>query len=90
MEEISSRRHKVKSSKFDPRREIQPALTVTARRLDEKARIVVADDASAVFVTGPMPAAMMVGLELPASGCWKITSKYRDHELSFVRLVEMN
>jgi hypothetical protein len=77
------------SLKFNRRTEIEPVLTVTARRLDRDVPIVVAGHASAVFVTGPMPAAMMVGLELPASGCWKITAKYRRHELSFVRLVQI-
>jgi len=36
-----------------------------------------------------LPAAMMVGIDVPASGCWEITAKYRG-QMSFVRSVRLD
>lgn len=78
------------SEDFDWRREPHPKLSVTAHRLDHEAPLVMASRAKAVFVTGPLPAAMMVGIDVPASGCWEITAKYRGQKLSFVRSVRLD
>lgn len=77
------------SAHFDWRSESQPKLTVTAHRLHQEAPLIVASAASAVFVNGPMPAAMMVTIDIPAPGCWEITAKYRDQKLSFVRSIRL-
>ena len=31
---------------------------------------------------------MMVGIEIPAAGCWELTARYGDAELSYVVMVE--
>jgi hypothetical protein len=74
---------------FDWRAEPEPSLRVTAHRLDQQAPDIIGAPAHAVFVTGPMPAAMMSGITIPVSGCWEITANYRDHKLSFVREVRV-
>jgi hypothetical protein len=74
---------------FDGRKEPEPTLIVTGRRLDREVPLVVATKAHAVFIKGPMPAAMMTTIDIPESGCWEITAKYHDHKLSFVRTVEI-
>ena len=63
--------------------EPEPALTVTAERLDGQAPSVTglkATNASA----GDIGSAMLVGVDLPTLGCWKITGKYGGSELSLV------
>ena len=72
---------------FDFRKD-RPALIVNAMRLDREAPPVSAGRPSAVFVTGPAPAAMMTMIDIPASGCWEITAKYHDQNLSFVVSVQ--
>jgi hypothetical protein len=73
---------------FDSRREPEPELIVTARRLGREAPSVAADPAVAVFVTGRQPAAMMTGIDIPTTGCWELTARYRDQKLSFVVSVQ--
>lgn len=64
--------------------EPQPELTVTAERLDAKAPpLVVASHATNAFADD-IGSAMLVGVDFPTFGCWKITGHYKDAELSFV------
>lgn len=77
------------AASFDARSEVEPALTVIARRLDKNLPTVVSGPASSVFVHGPMPPGMMTTIDLPTSGCWNITAKYRSNKLSFVRSVRI-
>jgi len=63
--------------------EPEPALTMTAERLDAKVPIVSASKATNAHASD-IGSAMLVGIDLPSLGCWKITGKYRDAELSFV------
>jgi hypothetical protein len=72
---------------FDSRKD-RPDMVVDARRLDREAPLVVAETASAVFVTGPAPAAMMTAIDIPTIGCWEIAAKYHDQKLSFVVSVQ--
>jgi hypothetical protein len=69
------------SSHWSPSSEPVPAITVSAERLDGDGSATGdgATNASAGFGT-----AMLVGLELPTTGCWRITGRYHDTELSFV------
>jgi len=63
--------------------EPEPALTITAERLDAPApsfRSSKATNANA----NDIGSAMLSGVGLPTLGCWKITGKYADAELSFV------
>ena len=73
---------------FDCRREPEPELIVSAKRLDRKAPSVAADSARAVFVKGDTPAAMMTAIDIPTAGCWEVTAQYRGHNLNFVVSVE--
>lgn len=70
---------------WPPDAEPEPAITVVGTRLD----------GSGVFSFGPgtnasadFGTAMLVGIEIPTSGCWQITGRYRDAELSYVVWVE--
>lgn len=73
---------------FDWRKEPEPELVVTAKRLDREAPSVATEQANAVFVTGRQPAAMMTGIDIPSAGCWELTAQYRDQKLSFVVSVQ--
>jgi hypothetical protein len=61
----------------------EPALLVTAARLDGDAPLVTASKATTASA-GDIGSAMLVGVELPTLGCWKINGKYGEEELSFV------
>jgi hypothetical protein len=58
----------------------EPGLKVTGERLGTPAPPLVAK-ANTVSASPPY---MMVGFDIPALGCWKITGRYEDTELSFV------
>jgi len=63
--------------------EPEPALTVTGERLDAPAPPLNASEATNASASD-IGSAMLVGIDLPTLGCWKITGKYGDAELSFV------
>jgi hypothetical protein len=63
--------------------EPQPELTVTGERLDAAAPPLIASEATNAYASD-IGSAMLVGVDLPTLGCWKITGKYADAELSFV------
>lgn len=75
------------SSFFDWRRELEPELVVTARRLDRRGSLVSTEHANAVFVPRTTPG-MMTGIDIPTAGCWELTARYRGHTLSYVVSVE--
>jgi hypothetical protein len=62
--------------------EPNPALTVTATRLDASAPAVTAADAT--NASADFGDAMLMGVTLPTAGCWQITGQYRGHDLSFI------
>jgi hypothetical protein len=72
------------SRDFDSDKENEPKLIVTGKRLDGDAPSVAVSEAHAVFVTGPMPAAMMTGIDIPTAGCWEISAHYKGHLLTFI------
>jgi len=59
-------------------------MTVEGTRLDGDGtfRFGPGTNASADFGT-----AMLVGIEVPTAGCWRLTATYRDRYLSYVVLV---
>jgi len=63
--------------------EPEPNLVVIGERLDESAPQLIASKATNAFASD-IGSAMMVGVDFPTLGCWKITGKYNDAELSFV------
>lgn len=60
-----------------------PALTVTGRRLDAPAPPLNASEATNAYAED-IQSAMLVGVDFPTPGCWEITGKVVDQELSFV------
>lgn len=63
--------------------EPEPALTVTGERLDAAAPPLIASKATNAYASD-IGSAMLVGVDFPTLGCWKITGKYGHAELSFV------
>jgi hypothetical protein len=63
--------------------EPEPELAVTAERLDAQAPSIQGSKATNASASD-IGSAMLVGVDLPTLGCWKITGKYGDTELSFV------
>jgi hypothetical protein len=63
--------------------EPDPALTVTGQRLDADAPPPNVSKATNAFAED-IQSAMLVGVDFPTLGCWEITGRYQDHELSFV------
>lgn len=63
--------------------EPEPNLFVTGERLDESAPPLIVDKATNAYASD-IGSAMMVGVDFPTLGCWKITGKYNGAELSFV------
>ena len=67
---------------YDGRMEPRPKLTVTGKRLDTPAPpLEVSRPTTAIM---GHRSAMLVGLGFPTVGCWQITGRYEDDELSFV------
>ncbi len=67
---------------YDYKKEKYPELKVTGRRLDGDAPPLLTNEATNAF---PGPAAgMLVGVRVPAPGCWEITGEYKRERLSFV------
>jgi len=63
--------------------EPEPNLIVTGERLDESAPPLIVDKATNAYASD-IGSAMMVGVDFPTLGCWKITGNYNGNELSFV------
>jgi hypothetical protein len=69
---------------YDFRTEPIPKLKVTGRRLDAPAPPLITEVSN---VAGSKPS-MMVGMNFPTLGCWEITGRHEDDELTFVVWVE--
>lgn len=61
-----------------------PAISVTGRRLDGPAPIVQTDGPGTNGLRADIGAFMLVGVEIPTPGCWELTGRYGDAELSYV------
>jgi hypothetical protein len=70
------------SSDWVPQDELQPAITVTGRRLDASGSFRFGDPGT--NATADFGTAMLVGIDIPDYGCWQITARYRDASLSYV------
>ena len=66
--------------------EPEPDLIVTGERLDAEAPSFHASKATNAYASD-IGSAMLVGVDFPTLGCWKVTGKFNDAELSFVILV---
>jgi hypothetical protein len=67
---------------YDPRREPKPKLIVTAEQLDGTHEKLELDNATNA-IRADVPA-MLVLIDVPTAGCWKITGRYADSELTYV------
>jgi hypothetical protein len=66
---------------YDGRTEPRPKLTVTGKRLDSPAPpLEVSRPTTAIM---GHDSAMLVGVGFPTVGCWQITGRYEDDELTF-------
>lgn len=63
--------------------EPEPDLVVTGERLDAPAPPLIVSRATNAYASD-IGSAMLVGVDFPTLGCWKITGRYADAELSFV------
>ncbi len=64
-------------------KEPEPDLRVSGERLDAPAAPLNVSRATNAYASD-IGSAMLVGVDLPTLGCWKITGRYEDAELSFV------
>ena len=74
------------STDFDVNHELQPAIRITGRRLDGPGRF--ATPAPGTNAQADFGSAMLQGIAIPMSGCWRITATYRRASLSYVVCVE--
>ncbi|GAB4416806.1 MAG: hypothetical protein Kow002_02840 [Anaerolineales bacterium] len=64
------------------REELTPALTVSGRRMDAPAQTFSFSDATHGWdESGDF---MLMGISIPAEGCWEITATYQDVSLTYV------
>ena len=74
------------STAWTPREEQQPAITVTGTRLDGDSSF--SAGSPGTNATADFGTAMLVGVDIPAAGCWRLTGAYRGARLSYVVLVK--
>lgn len=67
---------------------MKPGITVTAEHLDGIAPIVKAGGPGTNGSHPDLGDFMLVGVELPATGCWKLTAEYKGATLSYVMWAE--
>lgn len=70
------------SADFDPDREFTPSIGVAGERLDAIGHFVAPGPGS--NATADFGSAMLVGIDIPSAGCWRLTATYRDADLSIV------
>jgi hypothetical protein len=66
------------------RTELEPAISVTGRRLDGPGTFEAGPGTNG---TADFGTAMLVGVDVPTTGCWELTGRYRSASLSYVVLV---
>ena len=73
---------------YNARLEQQPPLTVIGKRLDAPAPPVLTDEQATNGWRTPDQPFMLTRITVPTPGCWQITARYKDDELSFVVWVD--
>jgi len=68
---------------YDWRAEPAPNLVVSGSRVDGPSKALVSSTASNAFASD-IGSAMVVVVSMPTAGCWKITGRYKETELTFV------
>ncbi len=73
------------SEGYDWHHDLQPKLKVTGKHLGSPSLpLQLAEHASHGWTDDPDHPFIVVGINIPALGCWKITGRFKDAELSFV------
>jgi len=70
------------SADFDVHKEQQPAITITGKQLDGAGLL--AAPGPGTNAQADFGSAMLQGIEIPTSGCWRITATYRGASLSYI------
>lgn len=68
---------------YDWKTDTSPTLLVSGVRIDAPAPPLLVSSATNAFASD-IGSAMLVGVEIPAAGCWEITGRYKAAALSFV------
>lgn len=70
------------SEDFAPDREFTPSISVAGERLDAIGHFIAPGPGT--NATADFGSAMLVGIDIPSAGCWRLTATYREAELSIV------
>lgn len=70
------------SADFDPGREFTPSISVAGERLDATGRFVAPGTGS--NATADFGSAMLIAVDIPSAGCWRLTARYREADLSIL------
>jgi len=70
------------SARWDVNSELQPAISVTGRRLDEQGSF--STSGLGTNAGADFGVAMLIGVTVPTAGCWRLTGTYRGVTLSYV------
>jgi len=70
------------NARYSPYRERKPNLIVTAKKLDGTGQMLTLDNATNAIRAGI--SAMLVLIDVPTEGCWQVTAKYEDANLSYI------
>ena len=77
-------KHFVWREGYSGSKETRPALSVIGRRLDGEAPSLNASRGTNAWHKSFGGWAMLIGVEVPTSGCWAITTRYGDHKVDIV------
>ena len=69
---------------YDWEKEPKPPLTITGKRLDAQAPPLMVDPPGGGYREEDWKSFMITGINLPTLGCWEITARYQEDDLSFV------
>lgn len=70
------------SEGFDVEAEPMPSISVAGERLDGGARFLAPGPGT--NATADFGSAMLIGIDIPSAGCWRLTAIYREVDLSIV------
>lgn len=71
------------SADWNVAHELEPAITVAGRQLDGPATFRTTEPGTNATAAG-FGTAMLIGITIPAPGCWELTARYRAAQLSIV------
>jgi hypothetical protein len=72
---------------YDPAIEPQPALTLSGVRLDSSGETFTTNETTHAM-GADIGSAMLVGIDIPTTGCWQLGASYKGEDLSFILQVQ--